>query len=110
VATIQIREEGMKKKMCSVMMLFLAATLFAWGFGCSAVTGSGGKKDVPRMSLDDLKSRLSDPSVVVIDVRQGGDWDGSSVKIKGAVREDPKNVPAWASKYSKDKTLVFYCA
>jgi hypothetical protein len=100
----------MKTKMWSVMVLSLAVTLFVWGFGCSAVTGTGKQKDVPRMSLDNLKSRLGDASVVVIDVRQPSDWDGSSVKIKGALREDPKNVSAWASKYSKDKTLVFYCA
>lgn len=100
----------MKKKMGSVMVLFLAATLFAWGFGCSAVTGAGKAKDVPRMSIDNLKSRLGDASLVVIDVRQPSDWDKSDLKIKGALREDPQNVSAWASKYSKDKTLVFYCA
>jgi len=100
----------MKKKMGSLMVLFLATTLFAWGFGCSAVTGTGKTKDVPRMSIDDLKSRLGEPSLAVIDVRQGADWDKSGLKIKGALREDPNNVPAWASKYPKDKTLVFYCA
>ncbi len=40
-----------------------------------------------------------------------GDWDNSKVKIQGAVREDPdKNVKSWAEKYSKDKTIVLYCA
>lgn len=102
----------MRKKTIGLpaLILFLATTLFAWGFGCSTVTGAGGGKEVPRMTIDELKSKLADASVVVIDVRQGKDWEGSAVKIKGAVREDPGKVSDWASKYSKDKTLVFYCA
>lgn len=53
---------------------------------------------------------LSDPSVVVIDVRTEADWKASKFKIKGAVREDPTQVASWMGKYDKDKTLVFYCA
>jgi hypothetical protein len=102
----------MKMKILPALFLFFASTLFALGFGCSTVTGAGagGEKDVPRMTIDELKSRLTDSSLTVIDVRQPNDWNGSSVKIKGAVREDPSKVSDWASKYSKDKTLVFYCA
>jgi predicted sulfurtransferase len=66
--------------------------------------------DIPRMSVDELKSRLGDPDVVVIDVRQTGDWDASSTKIKGAIREAAKSVSEWVSNYSVDKTIVLYCA
>jgi|GEM_PF-5377617 len=31
-------------------------------------------------------------------------------KIKGALREDPKTIDEWASKYPKNKTIIFYCA
>ena len=31
-------------------------------------------------------------------------------QIKGAVREDPRDVESWAHEYSKDKTYVLYCA
>jgi hypothetical protein len=34
----------------------------------------------------------------------------SSSKIKGAVREDPKDPRPWAGKYSKSSVFVFYCA
>lgn len=66
--------------------------------------------DVPRMELDELKARLGDPAVVVIDVRQPGDWNASPSKIKGAIREDSASVAKWASNYPMDKTIVLYCA
>lgn len=67
-------------------------------------------KDVPRMTKEELKALLGNPDVVVIDVRTDNDWQESREKIKGAVRETPENVGEWMNKYSKDKTLVFYCA
>ena len=67
--------------------------------------------DVPRMSKEDLKSRLGNPEVIILDVRAPGDWDKSKTKIQGAVREDPnKSAQSWADKYSQDKTIVLYCA
>ncbi len=66
---------------------------------------------VPRMTKEELKSLLSNPDVIILDVRLPGEWKRSDVKIKGAVREDPeKDYKTWASKYPKDKTLVFYCS
>ena len=61
------------------------------------------------MQVDELNARLGDSSLVVIDVRTAGDWEGSSTKIKGAIREEGKSVSDWASNYSKDKTIVLYC-
>jgi 3-mercaptopyruvate sulfurtransferase SseA len=45
-----------------------------------------------------------------LDVRTHGDHTGSAVKIQDAVREDPADVSSWANKYSKDATIVLYCA
>ena len=64
----------------------------------------------PRMTKDDLKAMLSNPDLVIIDVRYGKDWTDSDLKIRGAVREDPEAFNSWANKYPKSKTLVFYCA
>jgi hypothetical protein len=90
-------------------LLSLGALLILGSSGCAApakiVAGV-----VPRLEVDELKARLGDPSIVVIDVRQVGDWDASSTRIKGATREDFKNVSDWALNYSKDKTIVLYCA
>jgi hypothetical protein len=66
--------------------------------------------EVPRMTKKDLKARLTSRDVVILDVRIGKDWKDSELKIKGAVRENPKDVDSWADKYPKDKTIVLYCA
>ena len=75
--------------------------------GCTMFGKSG---DAPRMTKDELKARLGNPDLLIIDVRYGKDWTDSDSKIKGAIREDPKAFDSWASKYPKDRTLVFYCA
>jgi len=66
--------------------------------------------DVPRITGEALKGMLGNPNVIIIDVRANADWLGSNLKIKGAVREDAKKVNSWMEKYTKDKTLVFYCS
>jgi rhodanese-related sulfurtransferase len=62
------------------------------------------------MSKEELKPLLGQAEVVVLDVRAKQDWDGSKIKITGAVREDPGAVEKWVSKYPKEKTIVAYCA
>ena len=65
--------------------------------------------EVPRISSKVLVALLDNPEVVVIDVRRGSDYESSSAKIKGAVRESEKDI-SWSGKYPKDKLLVLYCA
>ncbi len=67
-------------------------------------------QEVPRISKEDLREMLGKPDVVIMDVRTGSDWNASTAKIKGAVREEADKVESWIEKYPKDKTLVFYCA
>lgn len=64
----------------------------------------------PRITKEELKKRLGDPNVVIVDVRAGGDWKKSDRKIAGAVREEPDEADAWAARYPKDKLIVLYCA
>lgn len=71
---------------------------------------AGAKTEVKIMTQDQLKDRLEDANVVVLDVRTGSDWRASESKIKGAVRVEKADVAGLADKYEKDKTLVFYCA
>jgi len=66
--------------------------------------------DVPRMKKDELKAMLDNADLVILDVRTQSDWNDGDSKIKGAIREDPESVKSWLEKYSKDKTLVLYCA
>ncbi len=65
---------------------------------------------VRRMTPEELNARLDDPDVVVVDVRLGRDWYGSDVKIKGAMRVEPRAAAVLADTYDQDTTLVFYCA
>ena len=86
-----------------VMGLALAVLLLLSGTDVSAQVG--------KMSKDELKAMLGKPELVLIDVRQAGDLAKSNLKIKGAVREDPKqDVKSWAAKYPRDNTIVLYCA
>ena len=70
----------------------------------------GQAEEIPRMTKEELKGTLGKPEVIIIDVRANADWSGSKLKIKGAVRQDPRKVTSWMDKYPKNKTIVFYCA
>lgn len=91
-----------KSTVCMVMVLMV---LVIWVVMAVAM-------EIPRISKEELKSMLENPDVVVIDVRAIPDHNTSVKKIKGSVREDPDPIKAksWANKYSKDKTIVLYCA
>ncbi len=62
------------------------------------------------ISKDQLKSKLTNSDVVILDVRAPHDWDSSQIKIQGARRESPAAVAKWMGKYPKTKTIVLYCA
>lgn len=66
--------------------------------------------DVPLMTKETLSEYIEKGDVVVLDVRQGRDWNSSEFKIQGAQRVDTKNISAWAEKSDKTKTTVLYCA
>jgi len=91
----------------SLVVLMLAFTLAIAGMYTITAMAAD---DVPRMTKEGLKVLLNNPNVIIVDVRVGKDWKASEFKIKGAVREDLTEFSSWADKYSKDKTLVFYCA
>ena len=67
-------------------------------------------QEPPRISKEKLRTMLGNPDVFILDVRIEGEWKGSGKKIQGAIRENPEEVELWLDKYSKDKTLVFYCS
>jgi hypothetical protein len=88
--------------------LFVAPLLIFFVVGILATVASSA--DVPRMKKDELKAMLGNSDLVILDVRYKKDWTDSDSKIKGAIREDPESVQSWTEKYSKDKTIVLYCA
>ncbi len=66
--------------------------------------------EAPRLDKESLKGWLSDPKVMILDVRKAEDWQASDKKIKGAVRRDPWEVQTWGATLPKDKKIVLYCA
>ena len=93
----------MKRGKITVIAMTIA--VFSWILTMTALA-----EEVPRITKEELKGMLGNPNVVIIDVRANVDWVGSGLKIKGAVREDPRKLNSWMDKYPKDKTLVFYCS
>ena len=87
--------------------IFFLGTIFIF-FTIGATLASSA--DAPWLTKEELKAMLGNPDLILLDVRQGNEWTESNLKIKGAVREDPENIVTWANKYSKNKTLVLYCA
>ena len=65
-------------------------------------------KDLPLVDQETLKSWLSDPQVLILDVRAPKDWNVSDTKIKGAVRHDPNEVKTWAANLPRDKKILLY--
>jgi hypothetical protein len=63
-------------------------------------------KDLPLVDKETLKGWLSDPQVLILDVRAGKDWHVSDKKIRGAVRQDPNEVKTWAANLPRDKKIV----
>jgi hypothetical protein len=95
-------EDAMKIRTVAIFLLLLALS------GYAPVSTFGA--EAPRIEMDAFKARLGQPDVIVIDVRAATDWLLTREKIKGAVRENPKDFDKWHEKYPKGKTIVLYCA
>jgi hypothetical protein len=104
VAISDQRRETMKRKRDALAVLLTCSLLLT----CAAMDAPS--QEVPRMSIEELKEKLGQADLVVVDVRADGNWAESKIKIQGAVREEPGKVNDWLSNYPKEKTLVFYCA
>jgi len=82
-------------------------TLLLGVSGCTMISEKS-SQTIQQMSKEELKSRLQDPSLVILDVRRPQDWKKSGKKIKGAVQENPYKFENWYARYPKAKTLLFY--
>ena len=94
-----------------VSLWILVGFLFLLCGMAGSVRAMGKGAEVPLVTKEQLFSMLGKPDVFILDVRESGSWKRSKQKIQGAVREDPeKDIQGWVDKYSKEKTLVFYCS
>jgi len=83
---------------------------------CLFMIGSVGCALIPQttflaksgISKEELKDRLNDPNLIILDVRRPQDWKKSGIKIKGAIQENPYKFEKWYSRYPKTKTIILY--
>jgi len=72
-----------------------------------ALAADGG---VPRIAKEELKAKMDKgEDILILDVRTGASYNGSNVKIKGAMRFAPNDVDAWSKNLPKDKEIITYC-
>ena len=67
-------------------------------------------ENIPLITKEDLRARLGDDNISILDVRAGRDWSYSEFKITGAIRVEPAANNQWADKFDKGKSYVLYCA
>jgi len=95
----------MRYRFFGLLALALAgALLLATAFDTRA------EESVPRISGDELKSRLGESGLVILDARQVTEWAAAVQKIAGAQRVDAQDVASWVDNYAKDQVLVVYCS
>jgi rhodanese-related sulfurtransferase len=90
------------------LIVIYALSVAMLATGCSAMKSA--MTTAPRMTNQDLLTRMESDDVIIIDVRASRYWEESTYKITGAVREDPRETESWAHKYDKTATIVLYCS
>jgi hypothetical protein len=95
--------------MKEVLLLFAVILLSGFLQAPLCAETTLGPEGVPRMTIEQLKAQLGNSDFIIIDVRTAHDWQDSSTKIRGAIREDSYKLGSWIDKYPKDKTIVLYC-
>jgi hypothetical protein len=95
--------EGMKKGVYTTAGAFLVCLLLF-----SAVICAQTQDDSLFIAKDALKAMIGKGDITLIDLRFGPDWTDATLKIKGAIHEDPMKPGQWIDKYAKEKLLIFY--
>jgi 3-mercaptopyruvate sulfurtransferase SseA len=68
------------------------------------------ESEIPRIAVDELKEKLAkNAPVFIIDSRSQGSYDGSEIKIKGAVRIPADEIESRLSEIPRDREIVVYC-
>ena len=66
--------------------------------------------EVARITVDELKEKLAkNAPVFIIDSRSQGSYDGSEIKIIGAVRIPADEIESRLSEIPRDREIVVYC-
>ena len=68
---------------------------------------AGNRKEVPRISAEDLKEKYNTGKVLIVDVRDQGSYDANH--IKGALHIPLASIEANLDLLPKEKEIVTYC-
>ena len=98
--------EPMKRFLLSFMAVTISLGLI--GLSVKPLIAEDIVADAPRITKEELKSKLGDPDLIIIDVLVHDQWETVDRKIPGAVHENLEAVDFWVDKYPKDKTYVLY--
>ena len=79
-------------------------------FGSMAGVVRADDGDVPRMTIEELRSMIGKPGVEILDVRVGPQIGRDAWKIYGARRMDAKKVEEWAKDLDPSAMIVLYCS
>ncbi len=92
------KANGLKRTLlfCFISILF-TAFFSAQAFG-----------QVIKITINQVLESLDHPQLLILDVRNSGNWQASNDKIKGAVRKNPANFDYWANDLPKNNFLVLY--
>lgn len=100
----------MKHLILGTLTAVIMVALVCLSTGIPAQKDRDATGDAPRITIEELNSRLGDPNLIIIDSLIGEQWATVAEKLPGAVHENPDDVDSWADKYPKNKTIVTYCA
>ena len=98
----------MKRVTVTILAIFVAVTFLAANAKAAKPSKKKSFPDIPRITKEELMDKLTDPEVIILDVRPEQQWKSSKMKILGAIHEDPMAIESWAGKYPKNKTIVLY--
>jgi 3-mercaptopyruvate sulfurtransferase SseA len=66
--------------------------------------------EIERITVEELKEKLAkNAPVFIIDSRSQGSYDGSEIKIKGALRIPADEIESRLKEIPRDREIVVYC-
>ena len=93
--------------LCKGLLIFLSIA-FLHHLTAPAVFSQA--DDVQRITVQELKAKMDKgEGLVVVDVRTGKDYEGSKIKIKGAVRIPIVQLEERYRELPMDKEIITYC-
>jgi hypothetical protein len=100
ICTLCRLRDAMQGRLQSVLLLLFLSFAMARGQALAA------SPEVKYIGPADLKGRLGDPNLVIIDVSKG--WWTYDQKIVGSLVY-PEEASSWAPRLPRDKQIVLYC-